>query len=166
MDSSQLDLKTIFENVQRDASLFSTLDIKELLDKMEKSSYLEGKTMRDIQEEKVAVLEGLGAENSAEILEKLKEYRYIKNTYELHKGKHIRWIKIGQRPIVLNRGAVFTDFLFHDKGTNLQCLQYGYGGKRNTFQIRMDEHIIFQKMSTEELLLLTIYENIQTGKIK
>ena len=156
-----LDIKTIFENVQRDTSLLSTIDIDELLSKVEKSDYLKGKTLQDIFEEKQTILEGLETENIEQILQKLEDYRYIKNIYELHKGKHIRWITPKKRPIVLERGALLSEIKFTDMGTNLQCLRYD----QRTYQIRMDDRIIFQKMSTEELLLLTIYENIKNGKI-
>lgn len=159
-----LDVKTIFENVQRDTSLLSTLDIKELLTKVEKSDYLEGKTLSDILEEKETVLEGLGLnqQEQSAMLEKLTDYRYIKNIYELHKGKHIRWIMLNKQPMILERGAILSDIKFTDMGTNLQCLRYD----QRVYQIRMDDRIIFQKMNTEELLLLTIYENIQNGRIK
>ena len=162
MDS--LDIQTIFENIKRDTSLLSNVDIEELLARVEKSDYVEGKTVTDILEEKVAVLEGLGLNRGeqATMLEKLADYRYIKNIYELHKGKHIRWILPNKRPLVLERGAILSDIKFTDSGTNLQCLRYD----QKTYQIRMDDRIIFQKMNTEELLLLTIYENIQNGRIK
>lgn len=162
MDS--LDIQTIFENVKRDTSLLSNIDIEELLEKVEKSDYLEGKTLTDILEEKVAVLEGLGLNSGeqATMLEKLADYRYIKNIYELHKGKHIRWILPNKRQLVLERGAILSDIKFTEVGTNLQCLRYD----QKIYQIRMDDRIIFQKMNTEELLLLTIYENIQNGRIK
>ena len=167
-EDMQLDIQRIFENVRRDSSLLSTLNIEDLLAKVggireEKSDYLEGKTLTDILEEKITVLEGLEiyGEEQQKILEKLTDYRYIKNIYELHKGKHIRWITPKKRPIVLERGALLSEIKFTDMGTNLQCLRYD----QRTYQIRMDDRIIFQKMSTEELLLLTIYENIKNGKI-
>ena len=153
-----LDIKTIFENVQRDTSLLSTIDIDELLSKVEKSDYLKGKTLQDIFEEKQTILEGLETENIEQILQKLEDYRYIKNIYELHKGKHIRWINLQKRPIVLERGAILNDIKFTDKGTYLQCLRYD----QRVYQIKMDDMILFQKMNTEELLLLTIYEKFST----
>lgn len=155
--------KTILENVRKDTSLLSSINVNELLSKIEKSDYLEGKTLRDILEEKITILEGLDLEKAEKesILEKLTDYRYIKNIYELHKGKHIRWIKPGKSPVVLERGAILSDIVFTDKGTNLQCLRYD----QRIYQIKMDDRILFQKMNTEELLILTIYENIQNGKI-
>lgn len=157
-----LDIKSIFEHVQRDTSLLATLDVDSLLAKIEKSDYLEGKTMSDITEEKQAVLEGLGVGDNSGILEKLADYRYIKNIYELHKGKHIRWIRPSVRPLVLEKGAILSDIKFTDYGTNLQCRRYD----QRIYQIRMDDRILFQKMNPEELLLLTIYENLQNGRIK
>lgn len=158
------DIQLIFENVKRDTSLLSTIDIKDILSKIEKSDYLEGKTSTDILEEKIAVLEAmdLSDEERTLMLEKLKDYRYIKNIYELHKGKHIRWINMKKKPFVLERGAVLSNIIFTDMGTNLQCMRYN----DYVYQIRMDERIIFQKMTIEEMLLLTIYENIKNGRIK
>lgn len=161
--SELLNIKSIFEHVQKDTTLLSTLDIPDLLNKIEKSDYLEGKTLQDIQEEKIAVLEGLDlpTQTLTNILEKLTEYRYIKNIFELHKGKHIRWIKLGTTVPSLDRGAILSDIKFTDSGTNLQCLRYDY----RVFVIKMDDRILFQKMNTEELLLLAVNEHIKTGKI-
>mgnify|MGYP001426120279 CR=1 FL=1 len=162
-ESSQLDIKTIFENIKKDNSLIAKLDINEILSKVEKSEYLEGKTINDILEEKITILNGLDITTIEQknMLDKLLDYRYIKNIYELHKGKHIRWIKYGVTPIKLDRGAILSDIKFTNTGTILQCRRYD----QKIYQIKMDDHIIFQKMNNEELLLLTIYENIQKGKI-
>jgi hypothetical protein len=158
-----MDIQAIFENMRKDSSLLANLDIGEILKNMEKSDYLEGRTLQDILEEKNTVLEGLDIkkETQENMIEKLTDYRYIKNIYELHKGKHIRWIKIKDYPTVLNKGAILSDIKFNDKGTYLQCLRYD----QKVFQIKMDEHIIFQKMNVEELLLLTINDKIKHDKL-
>lgn len=158
---SDLNIKTIFEHMKKDTTLLANLDIPDLLSKIEKSDYLEGKTLRDIHDEKAAILEGLELLEieRATMMEKLEEYRYIKNIFELHKGKHIRWIKF--RGAELERGAILTDIKFTDTGTNLQCLRYD----NRIFVVKMDDRIIFQKMNTEELLLLAVNEYIQSGRI-
>jgi hypothetical protein len=158
-----MDIQAIFENMRKDSSLLANLDINEILKNMEKSDYLEGRTLQDILEEKNTVLEGLDikTEMQENMIEKLTDYRYIKNIYELHKGKHIRWIKIKDYPPVLNKGAILSDIKFNDQGTYLQCLRYD----QKVFQIKMDDHIIFQKMNVEELLLLTINDKIKHDKL-
>jgi hypothetical protein len=148
-----------------DPNLLSTIDIDKLLESLEndKNDYLENKTMKIVTDEIYETIQQIPIPQKIrfDYCKKLVGYRLVDDVHELHKGKHIRWIIPKKRPIILERGAILSDIKFTDMGTNLQCLRYD----QRTYQIRMDDRIIFQKMSTEELLLLTIYENIKNGKI-
>jgi len=81
-------------------------------------------------------------------------YRYVENLYELHKGKHIRWIREANKK--LTNGAIIMDVKFTDKGTNILCRNSQF----RLFQVKFDECIIFQKLSTGEQLILMAYEHV------
>ena len=153
----KLNIKTILEHARRDKS--TNIDIPHLLSTIEKSEYLENKTLDSIFDEKIQILGEItnNKELIATILGKLTDYRRVKNIYDLHNGKHIRWIKKGKSPIVLERGAIVSGMLYTDRGTNIQCRRYD----QRIFQIRMDEYIIFQKMNEDELLVLALQEKIK-----
>jgi hypothetical protein len=150
-------INTIFENVRKDTSLLATINIEELLKNIEKNSYLENKTLDDLLEEKMKVLNKLPTtkERKKELCYKLTDYRFVDNIYEVHKGKHIRWIRKGENPTLTN-GSPVSDIIFSDNGTNIQCR--GYQGR--IFQIKWDNCFIFQKLSTGEQLILMIHEHI------
>ena len=151
-------INTIFENVRKDTSLLATLDIEELLKNIEKNSYLENKSLDDILDEKMKVLNKLPITNEkkAELCDKLTDYRFVHNIYEIHKGKHIRWIRKGED--IITNGSPVSDIIFSDNGTNIQCR--GYQGR--VFQIKWDNCLIFQKLSIGEQLILMIHEHIKT----
>ena len=153
----KLNIKTILEHARRDKS--TNIDIPHLLSTIEKSEYLENKTLDSIFDEKIQILGEItnNKELIATILGKLTDYRRVKNIYDLHNGKHIRWIKKGKSPIVLERGAIVSGMLYTDRGTNIQCRRYD----QRIFQIRMDEYIIFKKMNEDELLVLALQEKIK-----
>ena len=172
-----LDLQSIFEQAKKDPTLFSTLDIQSLLESVEhvKNDYLENRTMTRINEDIYAILCETGLETSKieNLCEKLIGYRYVDKINEIHKGKHIRWIRIleGQTQgqiqsqtqkkipidnIKLMAGGFVTNIKFLDNGTHIQCM-----GPGNRFiQYKFDECISFQKLTIEEQLLLMAYQNM------
>lgn len=155
-------INEIFENVKKDTSLLANIDIDELLKNMEKNSYLENKTLQNLLDEKIEILNTLkiSLKEKKELLDKLADYRYIQNIYELHKGKHIRWIrKNDKNTLRISNGSPVTDIIFTDNGTNIQCI--GYGFKPRIFQIKWDDCIIFQKLSVHEQLILMVQDYIK-----
>jgi hypothetical protein len=150
-------INAVFENVRKDSSLLATLNMEELMKSVEKNSYLENKTLDDLLEEKLAALNTLPLPRShkKEICDKLTDYRYVQNIYELHKGKHIRWIK-KEGDYKLTNGCLVSDIIFTDNGTNIQCLGYF----KNVFQIKWDKCLVFQKLSVNEQLILMVYDHM------
>jgi hypothetical protein len=109
-----MNIQEIFENVKKDTSLLATLNMNEILKEVEGSEYLENKTLIDILKEKIDALDGLDEIDATErqtVLNKLLDYRYVKNIYELHRGKHIRWILINKPCLILE----WTNVLFFKK---------------------------------------------------
>jgi len=156
----QVNVNAIFEQALKDPSLFSTLDIDALLDSIEndRNDYLENKTMKDVTQniyDKINALT-LTNENKKDICQKLIGYRYVDEMNELHKGKHVRWIRTNhsQTPLVLTNGGIVTDIKFVDNGTQVLCMNSG----RRFIQYKFDDCITFQKLSVEEQLILMAYD--------
>ena len=88
---------------------------------------------------------------------KLKDYRYIENIKDLKFGKNIRWINLKKvENIKITNGAILCDIKIHDKGISL--VLRGYNGRHIT--IYLNENIIFQKITTEEKILLKAIEHL------
>lgn len=170
MESDKLDINAIFEQARKDPTLFSTLDIENILASVDnvKNDYLENKTMVQINEEIHTIIEELGLEKPMieNLCEKLIGYRYVDQINELHKGKHIRWIRIADnqtfRPlpkqqIKLMAGGILTNVKFLDNGTHIMCM-----GPGNRFiQYKFDDCLTFQKLTVEEqLILMALQEKI------
>ena len=162
-DKEKLDINAIFEQAKKDPSLFSTLDIENLLESVDnvKNDYLENKSMADINQEIYDCISELDLDT--EIIEnlcrKLIGYRYVDRISELHKGKHMRWLRIAngstgnnvtKEEIKLTAGGILTNVEFLDNGTHVRCM-----GPGNRFiQYKFDDCLTFQKLTVEEQLIL------------
>ena len=157
---AQLNVNELFEQALKDPSLFSTLDIDSLLDSIEndKNDYLENKTMTDVTNEIYEKINGLtiSTDDKHDFCQKLIGYRYVDEINELHKGKHVRWIRINnnQREPNLTNGGIVTDIKFLDNGTHVLCMNSG----RRFIQYKFDDCLTFQKLSVEEQLILMAYD--------
>lgn len=159
MDSNQI--QEIFENARKDPELFSTIDIEQLLESIEsdKNDYLEGKTLNEINNDIYEKINTLNTTNEKkqEICNKLIGYRYVDELHELHKGKHVRWIRCTIGEPKLTTGGIVIDIKFLDNGTHVLCKN-----NLNRFvQYKFDDCITFQKLSSEEQLILMAYEHIE-----
>lgn len=157
---SGLNIQEIFENARRDPTLFSTMDIEKLLDSIEneKNDYLENKTMEDITNDIFDSISDLdiSLEQAKFLCGRLIGYRYIDEIRDLHKGKHIRWIRINNKEPSLTNGGILVNIKFLDNGVHIICKN-----SQNRFiQYKFDDSITFQKLSVEEQLLLMAYENL------
>ena len=103
--------------------------------------------------EKVNVLD-IELEKKQIYCNKLIEYYPIEHIYELHKGKHIRWIRNNK----LTNGGIIVNIKFTDNGTQILCMN----STKKFTQIKFDECIIFQKLNETEQLIIMAYEYSQT----
>lgn len=146
-----------FEDAQNDASLLDTIDINEIIamSENENMDYINEKTMNDILTIVYNSLKEIpiSEKRRNEIYGKLAGYRVIENIYELHKGKHIRWIRYNN-PEKITNGAIVAEIKFYDNGTHVLCKTI----QNRIFQIKYDECLIFQKLTTGEQLVLMAYE--------
>lgn len=159
--NNEININKIFEEAIKDPSLFSTIDIEKLLNTLEtdKNDYLESKTMQSIIDEiyetvyrQIPTLTTVQA-----VCKKLAGYRYVDEINELHKGKHVRWIR--NNGDTLTNGGIVVDIKFLDNGTQVMCKN-----SMNRFiQYKFDECITFQKLTTDEQLILMAYEHTQSN---
>jgi hypothetical protein len=98
----------------------------------------------------------LSPQEVAEYMQKLKEYKYIDEIFEIKCGKYIRTIPISYLPPTLSRGGIVVGIDFTDTGTYLLCKN----NCNRIFKVGFDKHLIFQKLSEDELLYLTASEYI------
>lgn len=156
--TDSLNINQIFEDALTDPSLLSTLDIDNLLESIEntKNDYLDNKTTSDITSEIQDKLNEIGlSDNEKEIIiVKLKEYRFVDEIHELHKGKMVRWIRNGTNR--LTNGGIVTDIKFLDNGVHVLCMN----SQRRFIQYKYDDCYTFQKMNVEEQLILMAYEEL------
>jgi hypothetical protein len=156
--TDSLNINQIFEDALTDPSLLSTLDIDNLLESIEntKNDYLDNKTTSDITSEIQDKLNeiGLSDDENEIIIVKLKEYRFVDEIHELHKGKMVRWIRNGTNR--LTNGGIVTDIKFLDNGVHVLCMN----SQRRFIQYKYDDCYTFQKMNVEEQLILMAYEEL------
>ena len=154
-----MDIDAIFEKVRQDTSLLAEIDIDELLKNVnnEKHDYLDNKTLGDILDDNIRAVKTLELpkEKLKDICNRLAGYRYVENLYELHKGKHIRWIRNANT--TLTNGAIVMDVKFFDNGSHILCRN----AQHRLFQVKFNECLIFQKLSTGEQLILMAYEHVR-----
>ena len=175
------EINEIFERAKKDPSLFSTMDIENLLNTIEneKNDYLENKTMSDIATTIMEQLNDLkiGSREVDAIYGKLIGYRFVDELHELHKGKHVRWVRkqcnnnikltngqLGNIKLTngqlgnvkLTNGGIVVDIKFLDTGVQVLCLN----SQQRFIQYKFDDCLTFQKLSVEEQLILMAYEHI------
>ena len=153
-------IEQVYNDAINDPTLLSSLDVDELLDTLENETndYLENKTLDGITEEIYKEVCEICDEQEIQekICLKLVGYRMIDELHELHKGKHVRWIRRGTNR--LTNGGIVVDIKFLDTGTHILCMN-----SMNRFiQYKYDDCVTFQKMSSTEMLILMAYEHTNT----
>jgi len=156
-DIREMDINGIFKQAQHDMmDQTDDMDIEELLhDDKQKDDY---KTLGEILDENICAVKTLGfpADQTKQICDKLVGYRYVENLFELHRGKHIRWIRNDKK--TLTNGAIVMDVKFTDNGSHVLCRN----AQHRIFQVRFNECLIFQKLSMGEQLILMAHEHVRT----
>ena len=84
-------------------------------------------------------------------MNKLKDYIYVDEMSDLKIGGFIRWIPLKDPDeIYLTNGAILTEINVTDNGVLLNCKNFA----KKHYQIKLDECLIFQKLSDQEKVLL------------
>ena len=94
----------------------------------------------------------LSPEKNSEYLNKLNKYRFVDEITDLNCGDFVRWIDLTTPThININNGAFICDIEINHDGIHLKLKTF-----RNRYiQIRMDEVFLFQKLTNEELIILS-----------
>jgi hypothetical protein len=101
----------------------------------------------------------LPRKDTLDIMNKLREYKYVDEMNELKYGAYIRWIPIEDPTnINLTKGALFCEMKITDDGVFCVCKNYGYTQRH--FQLSMDKNLIFQRLTDQELVLLSALDHL------
>ena len=137
-------------------------DLVKALDN-DKNVYIMDLTSSKISQEKNDILQQiqLGKDILKQIHKKLNEYRYVSDINSLQVGSYIRWINletIGDTipSKLLTNGAVACDWEITDVGVIITC-KTTFGRFMN---INFDKNLIFQKLTEQELVLLSVIDYV------
>ena len=129
-----------------------------LEDKSNKSLF--GLTNAKIQEINYKILQELDLpENETNnLFQKLRGYKFVDELNDLKPGTFLRWISlIDDNPkVTLARGGIFCDTKITDNGIQLVVKNHYHKHYTLTF----DDYFIFQKLTNQELILLSALDQI------
>lgn len=139
------------------------MDVNKLLKALddESNDQLFNLTTEKIMEMNLNILKELQLprNETLDLLKKLKQYKYVDEMNELKYGTYLRWIPINNPDqIFLTKGALFCEIKITDEGVFIVCKNIGYGLKH--FRIKMDECLIFQKLTDQELVLISALDHL------
>jgi len=118
-------------------------------------------TTKKMQEMNLKVLQELklSREDTLDFLSKLRNYRYVDEMDELKYGTYLRWIPLSNpNDLQLTKGAIFCEVKITDDGVHLVCKNYGYN--KRFFQIKLDENLVFQRLTDQEQVLLSALDHL------
>jgi len=101
----------------------------------------------------------LPRKDTLDIMNKLRDYKYVDEINELKYGAYIRWIPIEDPTnIHLTKGALFCEMKITDDGVFCVCKNFGFNMRH--FQLSMDKNLIFQRLTDQELVLLSALDHL------
>ena len=118
-------------------------------------------TTKKMQEMNLKVLQELklSREDTLDFLSKLRNYRYVDEMDELKYGTYLRWIPLSNpNDLQLTKGAIFCEVKITDDCVHLVCKNYGYN--KRFFQIKLDENLVFQRLTDQEQVLLSALDHL------
>jgi len=142
------------------------MDINKLLKALDNETndsifHLTSKKIKEMNLQVIKELK-LSREKTLEIMSKLNEYRYVDEVNDLKYGTYLRWIPLNNNDnedFVLTRGAIFCEVKITDDGLYLVCKNIGYYKKH--FQLKLDDNLIFQKLTHQELIIIGALNHLE-----
>ena len=139
------------------------MDVQKLLKALddESNETLLNFTSDKIKEMNLNILKELqlSKKDTLELMKKLNEYKYVDEMNDLKYGAYVRWIPIEDpNNIYLTQGALFCEMKITDEGVFCVCKNYGF--RSRYFRLSMDKNLIFQKMTDQELVLLSALDHL------
>jgi len=153
-------LHDLFRAAQNDPELQNTLDIDALLGASTKKPMdldvsRPKYDMRKIAKQNMDVLKSIEPPLSADVISnhylKLQNYYPIEELHELHIGKYIKWISKDDTS-KFKTGGNLMGVKFGETGILLTIRTFYFGGPR-IFNLKFDNHYIFQKIAEEDLMI-------------
>lgn len=100
----------------------------------------------------------LGKEETINYMKKLRGYKYVDEIEDLKYGAFIRWIPItNPEHLPLHYSGIICEIKITDDGVFIVCKNFMH--RHYTF--KMDECIIFQKLTNQEQVLLSALDHLQ-----
>ena len=110
-----------------------------------------------ILQRKKEVLENIIYEDLDLYLEKLELYRYVDEIDEIKMGSYIRWFNIkNPNNVKLTNGGFIIDIKYQNDNIILICKNT----KNKLFSLKLEECILFQKLTKQEELIIEILEYV------
>jgi hypothetical protein len=139
------------------------MDVNKLLKALDDDSneQLLNFTSKKITEMNLKIINELQLERkeALDIMKKIKGYKYVDDLNDLKYGTYLRWIPIiDPNNIYITKGALFCEYKIKDDGIYLICKNFGYSNKH--FQIKLDENLVFQKLTDQEQVLLSALDHL------
>tara|TARA_B100000768_G_scaffold24320_1_gene22009 strand:- start:3070 stop:3495 length:426 start_codon:yes stop_codon:yes gene_type:complete len=133
-----------------------TLDISSLLKALDNDN---NENIMDLDLDKIQKMKHnilseleLTEDKYSSIMNSLREYKYIDEIPDLDYGHYIRWISLkNPANIKLTNGGILCDIKVNEQ-VSLLCKNK----LNHFFQIKMDECLIFQKLTNEEKIILNV----------
>jgi hypothetical protein len=137
------------------------IDINNLLTALdnEKNDSIMNLTTSKIQEMIFGILKELHLDKEILIdyFKKLKGYKYVDEINDLKYGGFIRWIPITDPTYLpLNQCGIICDIIISDDGVYIVCKNFMH----RHYRFKMDECLIFQKLSAQELVILSALDHL------
>ena len=90
---------------------------------------------------------------------KLQDYRYVDDLTDIQYGRYIRWINLkNPENINLTNGGLIIDIKIMSTGIHVVCKN----NMNRRFQIKIDENIIFQKLTDQERILISALDYLES----
>ena len=112
--------------------------------------------IKKIKEDMMDELE-LQKKERADMLRKLYYYRLVDEIPELEYGRYIRWINLNKPEIKLTNGSIIVGVDIYDSGVHIKCKN----NMNRIFQIKLNDNIIFQQLTDEELVILKVLDYLE-----
>lgn len=144
------------------SSTILTSKLSEALDNTQNESILNLTSLK-ILELNLSILKELhlDRETTLDYLKKLKGYRYIDEMNELKYGSYIRWIPITDPDnLHLKYCGIICDIKITDKGVVIVCKNFMH----RCYSFRMDNCLIFQKLTSQEQVILSALDHLEKNK--
>lgn len=127
-------IKEAFENIKQESILDTNLD---------EICNVKNKVLNQLE---------LPLEKLTDFSNRLDKYRYVDEITDLNSGDYVRWIDLNNpSSIKINNGAFICDIEINSDGVHIKLKTYN----NRYIQIRMDEVFLFQKLTNDELIVLS-----------